>query len=116
LERDRKNHNDKKALTGLAGSWGRAPHYQFSRKFPFPNPKRKNRKDKAMDGEERVLRLQKKLEHWIEHNKEHAESFRKAAREAEEIGLVEVGKRLREAAKSMDEISALLEKAMKEIS
>jgi len=69
-----------------------------------------------MDGEERVLRLQKKLEHWIEHNKEHAESFRKAAREAEEIGLVEVGKRLREAAKSMDEISALLEKAMKEIS
>ncbi len=57
--------------------------------------------------EERFLRLQKKLTHWIEHNNEHAGSFRKAAREAEEIGLVEVSRRLNEAAKRMDEISAL---------
>lgn len=68
-----------------------------------------------MDEEERVLRLQRKLEHWIEHNKEHAESFRKAAREAEEIGLVDISRRLREAAKRMDEISAVLEKAMREL-
>ncbi len=26
---------------------------------------------------EKVEKLQKKLEHWVEHNKEHAESFRK---------------------------------------
>jgi len=65
-----------------------------------------------MDEAEQVLRLQKKLEHWIEHNKEHAESFRKAAREAEEIGLVDVSKRVNDAAKSMDEISAVLEAAM----
>jgi hypothetical protein len=80
--------------------------------------RKKNRKGRAMNEEEKkeqVLRLQKKLGHWIEHNKEHAESFRKAAREAEEIGLVEVGKRLREAAKRMEEISALLEEAMEEL-
>lgn len=65
---------------------------------------------------ERVLRLQNKLEHWIEHNKEHAESFRKAAREAEKLGLVEVSKRLNDAAKGMEEISAVLEGAAKDIS
>ncbi len=64
----------------------------------------------------KVERLKKKLEHWVEHNKEHAESFRKAAGEAEEIGLGDVSKRLREAAKSMDELSKLLETAMKELS
>jgi len=68
-----------------------------------------------MDKEKRVHRLQKKLEHWTEHNKEHAESFRKAAREAEELGLVDISMRLNDAAKSMDKISALLEKAMNEL-
>ncbi|MEA1957914.1 MAG: hypothetical protein U9N01_06115 [Euryarchaeota archaeon] len=65
---------------------------------------------------EKVERLKKKLEHWAEHNKEHAESFRKAAREAEEIGLVNVSRLLKEAAKSMDESSALLKEAMRELS
>ena len=69
-----------------------------------------------MEGEKEVERLQKKLEHWVEHNKEHAESFRRVAREAEEIGLVDVSRRLREAAKSMEEASALLKEAMKEFS
>jgi len=64
---------------------------------------------------EKVERLKKKLEHWAEHNKEHAERFRKAAREAEEIGLVDVSRRLREAAKSMEESSALLEAARDEL-
>jgi hypothetical protein len=68
------------------------------------------------DTEERTLRLQKKLEHWIAHNKEHAESFRKAAREAEEIGLVVVSSHLNEAATRMEEIAAVLEGAMQEIS
>ncbi|MBN1762695.1 MAG: hypothetical protein JW878_06445 [Methanomicrobia archaeon] len=67
------------------------------------------------DKKEQALRLQKKLEHWIAHNKDHAESFRKAARDAEEIGLVEVGKRLQEAAEKMEEIAAVLEGAIKEI-
>jgi len=79
------------------------------------NHKRKNRKDKAMDEEERVLRLQQKLTHWIEHNKEHAETFRKAAGEAEAIGLVEVSRCLNDAATRMEEISAVLEKAMNEL-
>ena len=69
-----------------------------------------------MDKDEQVLRLQKKLEHWIEHNKGHAESFRKAAREAEEIGLVDITRRLNEAATRMDGVSAILEKAMREMS
>jgi len=64
-----------------------------------------------MDEEKKVERLKKKLEHWVEHNKEHAESFRKATRETEEIGLEEVSRRLKEAAKRMEEISALLEAA-----
>ena len=32
------NPNVKKALTGLAGSWGGAPHYQIPSKSQFPNP------------------------------------------------------------------------------
>jgi ferric-dicitrate binding protein FerR (iron transport regulator) len=68
-----------------------------------------------VDKEERALRLQKKLEHWIAHNKEHAESFRKAAREAEEVGLVEVGSRLNEAATRMEEIASVLEGAKNEL-
>ena len=67
------------------------------------------------DKKEQALRLQKKLEHWIEHNKEHAESFRKAARDAEEIGLVEVSRRLNEAAEKMEEIAAVLKKAMADL-
>ncbi|MCW3129413.1 MAG: hypothetical protein N2V75_04870 [Methanophagales archaeon] len=75
--------------------------------------------DKTLNGEnkeERIERLQRRLEHWVDHNKDHAESFRKAAREAEVIGLVDVSKLLREAAKSMDESSALLDTAMKKLS
>lgn len=67
----------------------------------------------AMDEEKRVERLKKKLEHWIAHNKEHAESFRKAAREADAIVLTDVSMRLKDAAKSMEGASALLEAAMK---
>lgn len=72
--------------------------------------------EEAGEKKEKVERLKKKLEHWIEHNKDHAESFRKAAREAEEIGLAEVSMRLNDAAKSMEELSAVLEKAIKELS
>jgi len=37
------------------------------------------------------------------------------ARETEEIGLVDIGRRLKEAGKSMEEASALLEAAMGEL-
>ena len=69
-------------------------------------------KEKEM---EKVERLRKKLEQQAGHNKEHAGSFRKVAREAEEIGLVDVSRRLKEAAKSMEEASALLEAARGEL-
>ncbi|MBN1455203.1 MAG: hypothetical protein JW945_02985 [Methanomicrobia archaeon] len=55
-----------------------------------------------------VLRLQKKLKHWVVHNSEHAASFRKAAREADALGLAAVSIRLNEAAKRMDELSEIL--------
>ena len=32
-----RNPNFKKALTGLAGSWGRAPHYLIPSKSQHPN-------------------------------------------------------------------------------
>ena len=67
------------------------------------------------DEKAQALRLQKKLEHWIEHNNTHAESFKKAARDAEEIGLVEVSRRLNEAAEKMEEISAVLDGALNEL-
>ncbi len=89
------------------------PQFQNSGEFKIKE------EDKTLNGEnkeERIERLQRRLEHWVDHNKDHAESFRKAAREAEVIGLVDVSKLLREAAKSMDESSALLDTAMKKLS
>jgi len=68
-----------------------------------------------MDEKKKVERLKKKLEHWVEHNKEHAESFRKAAGEADAIGVTDVSMRLKDAAKSMEEASALLEAAGDEL-
>jgi hypothetical protein len=64
---------------------------------------------------EGVLRLQKKLEHWVVHNMEHANSFRKAAREADELGLVAVSTRLNEAAKRMEELAEILAAAEEEL-
>jgi len=39
------------------------------------------------------------LPHWIEHNEEHAESFREWAGKAREMGLEEVARRIEEAAR-----------------
>lgn len=65
--------------------------------------------------DERVLRIQKKLAHWAVHNTEHAASFRKAAREADALGLVAVSTRLTEAAKRTEEIAAILAAAEAEL-
>jgi hypothetical protein len=64
---------------------------------------------------ERVLRLQKKLEHWVEHNMEHAASFRKAAQEADALGLAAVSTRLNEVAKRMEELAEILAAAEEEL-
>ena len=65
--------------------------------------------------EARVRRLQLKLAHWIVHNREHAASFRKAAEEAEELGLLSVSGGLQEAATRMDELSEVLATAKEEL-
>jgi hypothetical protein len=74
---------------------------------------RKNLYGKMMEKEkERVERLKKRLEHWAEHNKEHASSFTKAAKEAEELGLTDVSECLRKAVESMDESTLYLIEAL----
>lgn len=47
-------------------------------------------------------KLKKKLKYWIEHNKEHAETFRGAAKEAGESGLKSIQDELLEATNAMD--------------
>ena len=69
----------------------------------------------ASEKEQGVLRLQKKLEHWVVHNKEHAKSFRKAAGEADALGLAAVSIRLNEAAKRMEELAEILAAAEEEL-
>jgi hypothetical protein len=65
--------------------------------------------------EARIRRLQLKLAHWIEHNRDHAASFRKAAQEAEELGFLSVSGGLQAAATRMDEVSAVLATAKEEL-
>ena len=65
--------------------------------------------------EEGVLRLQKKLGHWVVHNREHAKSFRKAAQEADALGVTTVSARLNEAAKRMEELAEILAAAEAEL-
>ena len=58
------------------------------------------------------LRLQKLLEHWIEHNEEHLSRFREAADEASKIGATKVAKDIRSAAEKGTEVSKHLRKAL----
>ncbi len=67
-----------------------------------------------MSNEMEMERLRKKLEHWIEHNREHAESFR---REAEYIRKVientdKVALLVESAADKMDEATKFLVDAL----
>ena len=69
----------------------------------------------AAEKDARVLRLQKKLEHWVVHNREHAASFKKAAREADALGLAAVCTRLTDAANRMEELAEILAAAEEEL-
>jgi hypothetical protein len=62
--------------------------------------------------DEQIQRLQKKVEHWIAHTSEHAAGFRKAAKEAEVLGRMDVSSRLNEAAKHMEDLSTLFTAAL----
>lgn len=62
------------------------------------------------------LRLRKLLEHWVEHNKAHGESFREWAEKAEGMGLSSVAAHLSEAVKGMEEVVKSLQMALRELS
>ena len=53
------------------------------------------------------------LPHWIEHNGEHAESFREWAGKAREMGLAEVAQRIEEAVGHMAACNEALTAALK---
>ena len=60
-------------------------------------------------------RLEKKLEHWIEHSEGHEESYRKAVLEAEELGLLDLRKDLEHAVDAMEETTGWLRSALKRL-
>ncbi|MHC1635521.1 MAG: hypothetical protein ACXQTS_02710 [Candidatus Methanospirareceae archaeon] len=70
-----------------------------------------------MEGEEKeqIERLKKRIGHWAEHNKEHIESFKKAAEEARRSGFEEVSNLLKDATRRMEEANSCLLEAMKEL-
>ena len=59
------------------------------------------------------LRLEKLLEHWIEHSREHEESFREWAERAEEMGLSSAAAHLSEAVEGMEGVVRSLQRALK---
>ncbi len=54
------------------------------------------------------------IEHWIEHNDEHMEEYKKWAHKAEELGLKSVRKEIEEAIESLSQSNHHLERALRE--
>jgi alcohol dehydrogenase YqhD (iron-dependent ADH family) len=69
----------------------------------------------AHDDERRTshAKLRILLPHWIEHNDEHAASFREWAERARELGLGEVAQRIEEAVERMKGCNEALSAALK---
>lgn len=66
--------------------------------------------------EERELaRLRHLLPHWIEHNAEHAVTFRRSAERARELGLESFAEDIEEAAKRMEHSNQALAAAMEKL-
>jgi len=59
-----------------------------------------------------LIRLQRLLPHWIEHNEEHAEEFRKWAERAREAGEVHVADHLLAAARILAHANEALQGAL----
>lgn len=60
------------------------------------------------------LRLNRLLEHWIEHSREHMASFNEWAERAEKLGLSSASTHIYEAVKKMEEVVQSLQKAYEE--
>ncbi len=60
-------------------------------------------------------KMKKLLEHWLQHNEDHAKTYEKWADVAEESGEQEVVKALRKSAKLTREINIAFEKALRSL-
>jgi hypothetical protein len=69
-------------------------------------------RDKKVD-EKEIKKLGILLEHWIEHNEEHAEEFREWAGKAKEYGSGKVSRKIAEASDYMVKASESLQDAIK---
>ena len=61
---------------------------------------------------EDIYRLQKLLEHWVEHNEDHTARFINAANEADKLGLKDVASDIQKAAENAQEVTKYLKKAL----
>ena len=66
-------------------------------------------------GNDEMKKLEVRLGHWINHNREHGEEFREAADRAGEAGQASVESHLLQAASHMDEATDSLHKALMEL-
>ncbi|TRO56508.1 hypothetical protein E2P71_01890 [Candidatus Bathyarchaeota archaeon] len=64
---------------------------------------------------EEKLRLEKLIEHWIEHNDEHGNRFIDEANKAERLGFMEAAEEMKNAAKASRSVSDHLWKAFERI-
>lgn len=65
--------------------------------------------------DEKLLRLMKLVEHWAEHNDEHAQRYNESAKEAEDVGLTKVAAELEKAYSEALKVSEHLRMALSEI-
>ncbi|MGB9630198.1 MAG: hypothetical protein ACPL6D_16200 [Thermodesulfobacteriota bacterium] len=64
---------------------------------------------------EEKKRLSVVIEHWIEHNEDHMDEYRKWAQRAEELGLKLVAGEIKEAIGSLSQTNLHLKKALEEV-
>ena len=62
-----------------------------------------------------ILKLQKLLAFWIEHNQEHSQEFKDWADKARALGESEVAEEILQAAQAMDQASGLLSQSLKRL-
>jgi len=88
---------------------------EHTHKHDHALPERKDKIKAMSDDGRRTSRAKLRilLPHWIEHNEEHAESFREWAGKAWEMGLREVARRIEEAVEGIDACNEALSAALK---
>ncbi len=60
-------------------------------------------------------KMEKLLNHWIKHNRDHVETYRKWADRAMEEGMLDVGKLVEEVAEISEKVDVALENALQRL-